>query len=167
MPASELFTSVTTPKKIRKFDKKLRRTYTLSPCTRTKIKLPLRCWFSLLTLPSCGALPADFSSSGFSRLYVPIIAYCGFKGKNSIQLGGRSSLKDVSDRIEVMVWVVVAQFAGRSFRLVDEAGLPRRRSSNAFFSHHLLPHSYRCLNRMQSSTDFAITVHIHRQRQRR
>jgi hypothetical protein len=33
----------------------------------------------------------------FSRLYVPITANSGFKGKNSMQLGGKSSLKEVSD----------------------------------------------------------------------
>ena len=78
-------------------------TYTLSPSTCTKIKLPLRCWFLALTLPSCGALPAASLSSDFSRLYVPIIAYCGLSGKNSMQLGGRSSLNDVSDLIEDML----------------------------------------------------------------
>jgi hypothetical protein len=126
-----------------------------SLCTRTKIKLPLRCWPSLPTLPSCGALPADSFSSGFSRLYVPIIAYCGCRGENSIQLGGRSSLKDVSDRIEVIVWVVVAQFAGRSFRLVGEKATTvtqLHRASSSSLSHLRI---YRCLNRMQSSTSFA------------
>jgi hypothetical protein len=125
-----------------------------SPCTRTKIKLPLRCWFSLPTLPSCGALPADSFSSGFSRLYVPIIAYCGCRGENSMQLGGRSSL---SDRIEVIVWVVVAQFAGRSFRLVGEKATTvtqfHRASSHHFFTSHLS--ISRCLNRVQSLTSFA------------
>jgi hypothetical protein len=130
-----------------------------SPCTRTKIKLPLRCWFSLPTLPSCGALPADSFSSGFSRLYVPIIAYCGCKGENSMQLGGRSSLKDVSDRIEVMVWVVVAQFAERSFRLVVEKASYHRDAalsrSIALHRASLLHFTLEHLNRMQSLTSFA------------
>jgi hypothetical protein len=84
-------------------------TYTWSPSTCTKIKLPLRCWlFWLLLSTSFVVVLVDLvdssSPSGFfSRLYVPITANSGLRGKNSMQLGGRSSLKEVRDRMVAMI----------------------------------------------------------------
>jgi hypothetical protein len=85
-----------------------RTTYTWSPSTCTKIKLPFRRWLFWLLLSTSFVVVMLLAGASsllgvFSRLYVPMTANSGLRGKNSMQLGGRSSLKEVRDRIVDMI----------------------------------------------------------------
>jgi hypothetical protein len=68
--------------------------YTLSPLTSTSSKLPdlwEEDWF-----PELAAALEDSAllASGASKQYVPMTAYCGRRGQNSMQHGGKSRVAE-------------------------------------------------------------------------